>query len=81
MGSCWELYPAPPWREDEDENEVVDESASLVKRSEIDFSCDRGGSMMCTSGSRQRGSWIEETVAAGRTITGMDCVIVVSRSG
>ena len=36
--------------------------------------------MMCTSGSRQVGSWICATDAGPRTATGMDCVIVVSRS-
>ena len=64
--------------DDEDDEAVV--RASLVKRSEMDLSCKRGGSMMWTSGSRQRGSWIRATVEAARTCTGMDCVIVVSRS-
>lgn len=59
---------------------VVGESASFVKRSEMALSCRRGGSMICTSGSRHDGSWICATVAAARTATGMDCVIVVSRS-
>lgn len=54
--------------------------ASRVKRSEMDLSCERGGSRICTSGSRQRGSWILATEAGARTVTGMDWVIVVSRS-
>ena len=36
--------------------------------------------MMCTSGSGHRGSWIELTTDAARTCTGMDWVMVVSRS-
>ena len=56
------------------------ESASFVKRSDMDFSCRRGGSMMWTSGWGHWGSWIAATAAAARTMTGMSCVIVVSRS-
>lgn len=59
---------------------LVSGRASRVKRSEMDFSCRRGGRMICTSGSRQRGSWILATEAGARTVTGMDCVIVVSLS-
>lgn len=58
----------------------VEERASLVKRSEMDFSWRRGGRMMWTSGSGHLGSWIEVTTEAARTWTGMDWVIVVSRS-
>lgn len=58
----------------------MEDIANFVKRSEMDFNCKRGGSIICTSGSRQRGSWIEATAAAARTWTGMDCVMVVSRS-
>lgn len=35
---------------------------------------------MWTSGSRQVGSWMEATDWGARTVTGMDCVMVVSRS-
>lgn len=59
---------------------VVGERASLVKRSEMAFSWRRGGSMMWTSGWGHWGSWMESTVEAARTMTGMSCVIVVSRS-
>lgn len=54
--------------------------ARRVKRSEMDFSCKRGGRRIWTSGSRQRGSWILATEAGARTVTGIDWVIVVSRS-
>lgn len=59
---------------------AVGERASLVRCSEMALSCRRGGSMMCTSGSRHVGSWIWETVSAVRTATGIDCVTVVSLS-
>ena len=59
---------------------VAVERASLVKRSEMDFSCRRGGSRICTSGSRAVGSWIISTADAANTTTGIDCVMVVSRS-
>jgi hypothetical protein len=36
--------------------------------------------MMCTSGSGHRGSWIDVTTDAARTCTGIDWVMVVSRS-
>ena len=55
------------------------ERASLVKRSEMDLSWSRPGSRMCTSGSRQRGSWIPSTIDAPRTRTATSWVIVVSR--
>ncbi len=72
--SCHPL-PAPvPLPKDEEGR------ASLVKRSEIDFSWRRGGRMMCTSGSGHRGSWIDVTTDAARTCTGIDWVMVVSRS-
>ena len=35
---------------------------------------------MWTSGCGHTGSWIDATVAGARTMTGMSCVIVVSRS-
>lgn len=54
--------------------------AKRVNRSEMDFSCKRGGRRIWTSGSRQRGSWMLATEAGARTVTGMDCEIVVSRS-
>ena len=57
-----------------------EESASLVKRSEMALSWVSGGSMMWTSGSGQRGSWMLDTEAAARTITGISCVMVVSLS-
>lgn len=62
--------------------EVVEEEgrAKRVKRSEMDFSCCNGGRRICTSGSRQRGSWMLATEAGARTVTGMDWEIVVSRS-
>ena len=63
------------------EVEVLEEErASLVKRSEIDFMCCSGGRRMWTSGSGPTGSWRWETEAVERTTTGIDCVIVVSRS-
>jgi len=55
--------------------------ASLVKRSEMDFSCMSGGRSMCTSGSFERGSRNPDTTAGERTLIGMSCVIVVSRCG
>lgn len=54
--------------------------ASLVKRSEMAFSCSKGGRRMWTSGSRQVGSWIEATDWGGKTVTATDWVMVVSRS-
>ena len=60
-------------------DEEVD-SASFVKRSDIALTWRRGGSIMWTSGWGHCGSWIEATVAAASTMTGMSCVIVVSRS-
>lgn len=36
--------------------------------------------MICTSGSGHRGSWIDVTTDVARTCTGMDWVMVVSRS-
>ena len=54
--------------------------ASLVKRSDMAFSWRREGRMMWTSGWGHWGSWILATVAAARTMTGMSCVMVVSRS-
>lgn len=56
------------------------ESASLVKRSDMAFSWTRDGSIMCTSGCGHWGSCILATVAAASTMTGMSCVMVVSRS-
>lgn len=73
------------WRKEEGLllEEVVEEEeerASLVKRSEMDFICCKGGRRMWTSGSGPTGSWRWETEAVERTTTGIDCVIVVSRS-
>lgn len=45
-------------------------SASFVKRSEMDLSCSSGGKVMCTSGSRQRGSCRPSTEAGASTRTG-----------
>lgn len=59
---------------------VEEERASLTKRSDIFFRDDSAGSMMCTSGCGHTGSWMCATSAAGRTIIGMSCVMVVSRS-
>ena len=53
---------------------------SFVKRSLTALSCKSGGSMMWTSGSLHRGSWIPATLSGLRTTTGTDCTIVVSRS-
>ena len=50
-----------------------------MKRSEMDLSWRRPGSRMCTSGSRQLGSWMPSTVTALRTRTATSWVIVVSR--
>ena len=55
-------------------------SASLVKRSEIALSCNKGGRRIWTSGSRQVGSWIEATASGAKTVTATDWVMVVSRS-
>jgi len=60
--------------------EVEVERASLVKRSEIALSWRRGGSMMWTSGWGHCGSCMASTAAAARTMMGISCVIVVSRS-
>ena len=54
--------------------------ANLVKRSDMAFSWRSEGRMMWTSGWGHCGSWMLATVAAARTITGMSCVMVVSRS-
>ena len=54
--------------------------ASLVKRSDMALSWRREGRMMWTSGWGHWGSWMLATVAAARTMTGMSCVMVVSRS-
>ena len=43
--------------------------AILVNRSEMPLICDSDGSMMCTSGSRHRGSRIPSTLAPGNTRT------------
>lgn len=56
------------------------ESASLVKRSDMALSWRRDGSMMCTSGWGHWGSCMLATVAAARTMTGISCVMFVSRS-
>ena len=56
------------------------ERASLVKRSDMALSWRSDGSMMWTSGWGHWGSWIEATVAAARTMTGISCSIDVSRS-
>lgn len=56
------------------------ERASLVKRSDMALSWRSDGSMMWTSGWGHWGSWIDATVAAARTMTGISCSIVVSRS-
>ena len=60
------------------DDEVV--RASLVKRSDMALSWSRDGSMMWTSGWGHWGSCILATVSAARTMTGMSCVMVVSRS-
>ena len=61
-------------------DDVEVDRASFVKRSDMAFSWSREGSMMWTSGWGHWGSWILATVAAARTMTGISCVIVVSRS-
>ena len=53
--------------------------ASFVKRSLMLLSCIKGGSMMCTSGSRHWGSWSPATVSGPRTRTGISWVMIVSR--
>lgn len=55
-------------------------SASRVKRSLIARTWLSGGSMMCTSGSRHRGSWIPSTTCGDSTRIGTSCVMMVSRS-
>lgn len=55
--------------------------ASLVKRSDMDFSCMSGGRSMCTSGSFARGSRRPDTTAGESTLIGMSWVMVVSRCG
>lgn len=51
-----------------------------MKRSDMALSWSRDGSMMWTSGWGHCGSCILATVAAARTMTGISCVMVVSRS-
>lgn len=64
---------------EEEEEASPRPSASLTNRSEMFFRCESGGSMMCTSGCGHAGSWMLDTSAAGRTMMGMFCVMVVSR--
>ena len=60
--------------------DVEVERASLVKRSDMALSWRRDGSMIWTSGWGHWGSCILATVAAASTMTGISCVMVVSRS-
>ncbi|KAL8371828.1 hypothetical protein RB595_001566 [Gaeumannomyces hyphopodioides] len=78
------LTPPPPPPTDargaaaEDDEEAV--MASRVKRSLMALSCIRGGSWMCTSGSRTLGCMMVSTVSGCRTRTGMSWVMTFSRS-
>ncbi len=67
----------PPPRDTDDMDGVA---ASLVKRSEMALSCIRGGSWMCTSGSRTLGCMMVSTVSGWSTRTGMSWVMTFSRS-
>ncbi|KAL8400587.1 hypothetical protein RB594_000837 [Gaeumannomyces avenae] len=62
----------------DDDAEAV--MARRVKRSLMALSCIRGGSWMCTSGSRTLGCMMVSTVSGCRTRTGMSWVMTFSRS-